>query len=513
LFQKGLGNLDSFFSNAFTALIISVLLLCFSQRLTQKKMSFFIFSAYFAFLLFDFSWLATTTYHGSYVLYVWVILSFLFSIPVYFWAYFYYQSKKSVINCVIFSLGIPIIEWLRLYFLSGYPFSAVGMFFDQLPFINRFISNLGLYGLSWLFTYTVLSIDLIREKKFKVQSLYLFFPIIPFFLYEGQITDRGHLKVQIIQPGLMVNEKTLLHPYMDRFVPVKRQLQIILRKIKWGSRENPDFILLPEGLFPGLLDEPFIYSIDLVNLLKDIFPEKEEVSFQESVFNQKEAIQHVVKTLKVPLIYGATRMDEKGDCYNSLILQDINSPCQIYDKRILVPMGEYLPFDFLTNIALRYGVFGFFSIGKEKSLDLNHLKIIPSICYEDCFPLLGLSKVEEDGAFMLNITNDGWFYPSRLPEVHARLSRLRAMEFGKVMIRSCEQSMSGWIDQKGNGRFFDNSYENIPVQKIAVISQATLYSKIGNSWLIFASFLVIFIKIMVNWNAHWIRLALKRPVN
>ena len=81
------------------------------------------------------------------------------------------------------------------------------------------------------------------------------------------------------------------------------------------------------------------------------------------------------------------------------------------------------------------------------------------------------------------------------------------------MIRSCEQAMSGWIDAKGNAHFFDETYENIPVQKIALTSYTTLYSKMGNSWLIAAFMISILIKLIGNWTAHRIRLALKRPVN
>lgn len=507
------GLLSSFFYTPVAVILLSALLLRVSQRFSRKKMALFLFASYSAFILWDFSWLATTTYHGNYVIFVWIFLSVLFAAPIYIWAFFYAKAEKSVYSVFFFSIVIVMMEWLRLYFLSGYSFASLGMFLDHVKGVSQVVYFLGMYGLTWVFAHAVLTMDFLIQKRELNKGFYLSLPVLLLFLYQPNLNEIGKIKVQIIQPGLKVPEKTLMYPYMDQFIPVKKQLQILLRKIKWGYHEKPELIILPEGLLPGLLEQPFIYANDLRLIIEEFFPKQIEISTLPSILSQKQAMKLIVDTLQIPVIYGALRMEENGDCYNSLILQDVDEAFQFYDKRILVPMGEYLPFEFLTNLAMRYGVYGFFSKGREKLLVLEDKKIIPSICYEDCFPKLGINKPPQNSSFIVNITNDGWFYPSRLPEVHARLSRLRAMELGLFLFRSCEQSMSGWIDPTGQEKLFDQNIHDIPVQNLKLSYHRTVYSLIGNKWILVSLTLLVFGRLIINFAPPWIRLALKRTVN
>jgi apolipoprotein N-acyltransferase len=124
-----------------------------------------------------------------------------------------------------------------------------------------------------------------------------------------------------------------------------------------------------------------------------------------------------------------------------------------YDKRHLVPFGEYLPFENqLRAIGLRQfvNVIGGFTAGNmQRRLEVPGLpRLLPLICYEIIFPgefELGAQPAE----FMLNITNDAWFGFTPGPYQHLAQARLRAVEFGMPVIRAANSGISAVIDPYG----------------------------------------------------------------
>ena len=86
-----------------------------------------------------------------------------------------------------------------------------------------------------------------------------------------------------------------------------------------------------------------------------------------------------------------------------------------YDKKKLVPFGEFLPFEsFLNYIGLKKITPGYesFSSGEGNPLlkfnfDEKKIKILPLICYEIIFP--GLVEENSKYNFLINISEDAWF--------------------------------------------------------------------------------------------------------
>ena len=155
-----------------------------------------------------------------------------------------------------------------------------------------------------------------------------------------------------------------------------------------------------------------------------------------------------MKQEQIVIIGGIKTKDSKY--YNSLYAIKKND-FNFFDKKILVPFGEFLPlrkflnkFDFLTgNID--------FDIGSEKrniSL-LKNLNFIPIICYEIIF---FNDLINKDNAFtpiIINLTNDAWFGKFSGPYQHFYLTRLRSVEFNKYIIRSSNNGVSALIDNYG----------------------------------------------------------------
>lgn len=125
-----------------------------------------------------------------------------------------------------------------------------------------------------------------------------------------------------------------------------------------------------------------------------------------------------------------------------------------YDKRHLVPFGEYLPWrSLLAKIGLDRlapGA-GDFSAGSGPLLmNVPGLGAVrPLICYEGIFADEILPRDSQDVALLLSVTNDGWFGASSGPYQHFAMTRFRAVEQGLPMVRAANTGISGVIDAYG----------------------------------------------------------------
>ena len=125
---------------------------------------------------------------------------------------------------------------------------------------------------------------------------------------------------------------------------------------------------------------------------------------------------------------------------------------QRYNKRKLVPFGEFLPFE---NILNKFGLkkitegHGSFLKGKEdNNLEFDNISILPLICYEVIFPSL-IQNAEVGTNLVINISEDAWFGKTIGPDQHFAKSIFRAVESGSFFLRSANKGISAIINNKG----------------------------------------------------------------
>jgi len=154
------------------------------------------------------------------------------------------------------------------------------------------------------------------------------------------------------------------------------------------------------------------------------------------------------------IIGGITRQYKAGRLWltNSAFL--VNSKLSIkarYDKRHLVPFGEYVP---LASV-LPYQWFipagvSFFMPGPDHApLEAKAGKLGVLICYEAIFPEIARQTVSAGAQLLVNITNDSWYGFSSAPYQHLAISRMRAIETGRWMVRAANTGVSAVIDPLG----------------------------------------------------------------
>ncbi|MEM7296230.1 MAG: apolipoprotein N-acyltransferase [Pseudomonadota bacterium] len=154
-----------------------------------------------------------------------------------------------------------------------------------------------------------------------------------------------------------------------------------------------------------------------------------------------------------PVALGIRRF-EAGEVFNSsALLGDGGAVLASYDKRHLVPFGEYVPFAPVLG-ALGVGRFAQdtptgFTPGASKDLweveGIGGLRVL--ICYETIFPEEILGDERPDA--LLVLTNDAWYGQFAGPFQHLALAQARAIEFGLPVIRSANTGVSAIIDPQG----------------------------------------------------------------
>ena len=125
-----------------------------------------------------------------------------------------------------------------------------------------------------------------------------------------------------------------------------------------------------------------------------------------------------------------------------------------YDKHHLVPFGEFVPPLFQWFVRMMNIPLGDFSRGDvaQPSFVFKSERIAPNICYEDLFgEELARSFADPDKAptLMVNLSNIAWFGDTVAIDQHLNISRMRALELGRPMLRATNTGATVIINAQG----------------------------------------------------------------
>jgi len=135
-------------------------------------------------------------------------------------------------------------------------------------------------------------------------------------------------------------------------------------------------------------------------------------------------------------------------------LKPAQASLYVYEKHHLVPFGEFVPplfrwFTEMMNIPL--GDFRRGDVG-QPSFEWMGQRLAPNICYEDLFgDELARRFVDPAAAptVFVNISNIGWFGDSVAIDQHLNISRMRALEFARPVVRATNTGATVVIDDRG----------------------------------------------------------------
>jgi apolipoprotein N-acyltransferase len=196
--------------------------------------------------------------------------------------------------------------------------------------------------------------------------------------------------------------------------------------------------------------------------------------------------------LRTPLLFGSVlRLWEGGTprLYNSALLADGNGRILgTYDKMVLVPFGEYIPFgDTFPRFYSWLQYTGRFQPGEnEEPLLIDGRVFSVSICYEDIFPghirsLMGGGRDHRIPELMFNLTNDSWYGKTVEPMEHLALASFRSIEHRRSLVRATNTGVSAFVDPAG--RLVKRSglwTKETLVDRVPMMRGRTVYALLGD---------------------------------
>ncbi len=328
------------------------------------------------------------------------------------------------------------LEYLRGVLFTGFPWALIG--YTQVPVTSMIqIAELtGVWGVSFWVVATNITIYLIirclkREDVVSVLKYMVFTGVIIIVVFSYGIMRQSTIRV--VADGWDRLTIGVAQGNIEQALKWKKEmkaktLEIYDTLIEKARSEGADLVILPETAMPFYLE----HNQPLGSYVKKIA--------------QREGVLLVVGSPHYE------RTDEKIKLYNSAFLIDREGNLiDRYDKVHLVPFGEYVPLKKILFFVdkLAEGV-GDYSPGRGlEPLKFGNTGFGVLICYEAIFPEISAELVRKGAAFLVNITNDGWFGRTWGPYQHFAISVIRAVENRVFVVRAANTGISGVIEPTG----------------------------------------------------------------
>ncbi|NOQ90852.1 MAG: apolipoprotein N-acyltransferase [Gammaproteobacteria bacterium] len=365
-------------------------------------------------------------------------------------------ANQTLRLMIFYPASWVVFEWLQGYVMTGFAWMQLGYTQIDLP-LSGFAPVLGNHAVSGLVAVCAGGV-VVLLKQFKVLTIKtgssVALVIVLLWGAGGVLksvdwtqVDGEPVKVSVIQGNVPQKDKWKLH--------MKQPTLELYRELSL-SQQDVDLIVWPETAVPD-------YWYRVVPYVRQL---KKDMAQRE-----------------VDLLFGIFVKNDEGLLLNSVL----NLNGESYNKRHLVPLGEFIPLRFLIeffNQFVKIPMSDIASGDDEQPLLTaagNPLGI--SICFEDAFARDVIKDLPE-AKLLINVSNDAWFEDSIEPHQHHAIARMRALETGRYMIRSTNTGITSFIGPHGE------VIKQLPQFKVGVLkgevqplSGATPFVRWGD-WLI-----------------------------
>ena len=412
------------------------------------------------------SWMTAIAFQGYYILCVYACLCIgigsQFGLLTLLVPASGHLSFRTILFCASFW---TLMEWIRLFFLCGFSWNPTGLSLTHFTCSMQCASVFGIFGLTFL----VMATNLLCLRAFRCNTLsvnmlqlstlallpYCFGALHMHFHIPHSAREEKTLNVALVQTNWLPSQKNPQQGRLEEFIPPMAQWEQIITALK-GSEgaKNWDLIVLPEAAVAST-SERMLYAFDQVEeVFVSTFGPEIESSFPPG-YNSRVSNLFWCHTLasyfNAECVVGLDHVDRaRGENYNSAFyFAPGRSSAQHYDKQVLLPLAEYLPFTFLKPLTKSYGISDFFTQGQGAKVWGQKVPFSTSICYEETFPEVMREGRRKGAQLFINVTNDNYYPNSTLHEQHLFHARVRAVENGVPLIRSCNAGISAAIDSFG----------------------------------------------------------------
>lgn len=346
------------------------------------------------------------------------------------------RQRRSLAATPFLLLALPatwtLAEWVHLWLFTGFPWVVSGYAHNISP-LAGFAPVLGVYGLGLLAALSAASLLLLPSRKWPAGLALLIFAA-GFGLKSIDWTEAAGqpISVRLLQGNVPQNLKfdgDRVHDTLAMYYDMMRAAPA-------------DLIATPETAIPLFFSQ---LPPDYLDLLSGYAQQSKSVL-----------------VLGVPISNGPRAYS------NSMVALTPNPANGAkfdgrYDKHHLVPFGEFIPPGFHWFVEMMNIPLGEFSRGAplQRPFAVRDQWVLPNICYEDLFgeeiaAQLRPPYFDQAGqtrspqaTVLLNASNIAWFGDSIALPQHLQISRMRALETGRPMLRSTNTGVTAVIDPKG----------------------------------------------------------------
>jgi len=410
-------------------------------------------------------------------------LAIFYGLVTYLFSIFY--SKNLISSFFIFSILFGLIEFVRSFILTGFPWNLISFSFSNSIYFIQALSMIGTYSfnLICISLFTVPALLYLRNSRTEIIVCSFFILIAAGLLIFGNIRVNNFNSLESVKNPYIIKA---ISPNIsiDKFYSKQDELKIIneLIELSAPTKIKPTIFLWPEGIIPdSYLRDMNIYK----NLFSNNFGKDDLIIMGLNSIESKEGKNLLFNSMAI--------FNNKLDLIKS------------YNKVNLVPFGEFIPFESILSLIGFKTItnsYQSFSSGearvplniKNSKIDLN---LLPLICYE----IIYSGKLSKDHNFdyIINISEDGWFGDSIGPEQHFSHSIFRSIESGKYIIRSANNGISAIINPTGivEQEIESGSTGYVEMSESKLV-KSTLFMLYGNK--IFLILILIYIFLIFSFN-------------
>ena len=476
------------------------------------------------------SWLISHPY--SYIYGLYLFLCFGIALQFGLIALFITPVRLQKWSTIFGVAGLyTLLEWGRLFLFSGYSLNPIGLSMTSTLLGLQSASLVGVYGL----TFFVLVINLMvlrffyyaRTLKF---GLILLSACLAPYIYgyfhveshhrgveEAKKSSDTVLNVLLVQTAFPVEENLQFSSFFEAVCFVEEEWNQILKVVQGYLDTKVDLLVLPEYVVPyGTYLAVFPYE-DVEKQFKELFgsrgalampPLKEPLAMEvkgplgnQWYVTNAYFCQALSELLQADVVVGLQddqwiSEDEKQSYSSAFYFWPGGESGFRYEKRVLLPMAEYIPFELCKTYAAKYGISGSFECGAEA-------KVFPgckvpfglSICYEETFGNMMRESRLNGSMLLVNVTSDIWYPNSKLPLQHFDHARLRTVESGIPLVRACNTGITSAFDSLGQVISRTDEDEEWKRRglfaQVPLYSYQTLYSSVGDLLIVLVSIICV----------------------
>ena len=344
--------------------------------------------------------------------------------------------------CLFAALWL-LAELARAVVFTGFPWGQGGYAHLDGPFANL-AALVGVHGLTlWSAFAAALLAGLLPRPRlrqvFGVGVCLLFVATLSVMLRSGRELDDGFNRTYFPKPAAPPFTVTLLQGNIaqdEKFQPTGG----IPDALAWYKSQllaaTTSLVVTPETALPMLPHQlPEGYLDDLSNRF---------------VTNPAPGRPQTAALIGIPL-----GNSQQGYTNSAIALKpSASNTIYQYDKHHLVPFGEFIHPLFKWFLAIAHIPLSDFNRGdvKQPSFNWQGQRIAPNICYEDLFgEELAARFIDPATAptMMVNISNIAWFGNTIAIDQHLNISRMRAIEFERPIVRATNTGATAIIDHTG----------------------------------------------------------------